>query len=112
MTDHVFRELEVPFPGSGILTPEMTPTFDEALSYLKSLGASEHDWMFIDYSTWAGPVEYLLAFGVRNNEVFGPFEGEDDDGEEAYLVAMNAFGLTEKDAVPFAPFARGFWGSL
>lgn len=108
MADHVFRELETPFVGCGILAPEMRPSFNEALQYMQTLGIASQDWMYMNYSTWAGPVEYVLAFGMRNGQAFGPLEGEDQDGEEAYENAMEVFGLADY-AADFAPFERGFW---
>lgn len=112
MQGHVYREVTVPFIGCGILTPDMVPSFEDAIKYLNNLGISNRDWIFLEYDTWAGPVDYVRAIGSRSGARFGPIEGDGDPAEDAFYEALGAFGLGEDSGVMFAPFERGFWGDL
>ena len=109
-SEHVFREVTEPFIGCGILTPDMPQSFDECSNYLKFLGILDRDWMFLDYQTWAGPVDYVFAMGSRSGVMFGPIEADGDTAEDAFFQALEAFGLEEGEGAIFPPFERGFWG--
>ncbi|NOR64145.1 MAG: hypothetical protein GQ535_16865 [Rhodobacteraceae bacterium] len=108
----VFRNVTEPFKGCGILAPSMPPVFDECEDFLRMLGISENDWLFLDYETWAGPVDYVLAFGRRSNIRFGPIEADGDAAEDAFYQALSEFGLGEDIGVIFPPFERGFFGEF
>ena len=106
----VFRDISEPFTGFGILTPGMTASFSDCIKYLSGLEISHHDWIFLEYHTWAGSVDYVIAIGSRSGQKFGPIEGDGGPAEDAFFEALDAFGLDESAGVIFAPFERGFWG--
>ena len=106
---HVFREITQPFAGCGILTPSMKASFADCTKYLSRLEVSDRDWIFLEYHTWAGPIDYVMAIGSRNGQKFGPTEGDGEPATDAFFDALDAFGLSEGDGVVFAPFERGFW---
>ncbi|MEC7962280.1 MAG: hypothetical protein VX083_08300 [Pseudomonadota bacterium] len=106
---HVSREITDPFLGCGILTPNMDVSFGECAKYLNGLGVSDCDWIFLNYETWAGSVDYFMAFGIRAGRKFGPIEGDGDSAEVAFFEALDAFGLEEGAGYAFAPFERDFW---
>lgn len=109
---HVFRTVADPFEGGGILAPDLTPDFDACLSYLDRLGIAQDDWVFFDYQTWAGPIEHVRTLGIRGGVRFGPIEAAGDAATEAFLSALEAFGLGKRTVTYFAPFERGYWGDV
>lgn len=106
----VFREISEPFSRWGILTPGMKASFSDCTKYLSKLEVSSHDWIFLEYHTWGGLVDYVIAIGSRDGENFGPIEGDGAPAEDVFLEALDAFGLEDSAGVNFAPFDRGFWG--
>jgi hypothetical protein len=111
-TGHVFRIVHNPFSGCGVLTPDWRPSFEACASYLAALGISEHDWIFVDYVTWAGPVDYVSAFGVRSGVRFGPFEDDEDTAASTFEDALEAFGLEWGIGSYFEPFDQAYWGKV
>ena len=63
----VVREISEPFSGCGILTPSMKDSFSDCTKYLNALEVLGHDWIFLEYHTWAGLED---GAGV----IFAPFE--------------------------------------
>ncbi len=114
-TGVVWREISAPFTGVGISLPERTgkrPGPDEVQRLLAEVGLGDTiNWLFIDYATWAGPIDCVYGLGSSAGRAFGPVdESARDAVEPAYLELMRAFGLTPADALNFPPFVRGFWG--
>ena len=111
----VWREIAAPFAGVGVRLPELTgkePGLDEARRLLAEVGlGGAADWMFIDYVTWAGPIDSVYGLGSSGGRAFGPVtESDGDKTRAAYLELMGAFGVAPADALNFPPFVRGFWG--
>lgn len=94
----------------GLANDEPGP--DEALRLLAEAGlGGAADWLFINYVTWAGPIDSVYGLGSSGGRAFGPVaESDGDRTRAAYLELMAAFGLAEADARYFPPFVRGFWG--
>lgn len=109
---HIFRQVTRPFTGCGILAPGLTASFPDCIAYLDRLGIAGSDWVFLDYQTWAGPIERVIGIGQRDGVAFGPIRGDGAEGETAFLAVLDAFGLPEPASVYFAPFERGFWDSV
>jgi hypothetical protein len=88
------------------------PGSDEVRRLLAEVGLSgAADWLFIDYVTWAGPIDSVYGLGSSGGRAFGPVsESARDTTRAAYLELMGAFGVAEADALNFPPFVRGFWG--
>jgi len=68
-------------------------------------------WLFLQYDTWGGELDFVYGLGVGRSGPFGPIE-ESARGqvEPAYLTLMAYLGVSSLDALNFAPFERGFWG--
>src|SRR5262245_15056499 len=72
----VWREVAVPFVGVGVRLPGLagsSPGPDEARRLLAEVGlGGAADWLFIDYATWAGPIESVYGLGSSGGRAFGP----------------------------------------
>jgi hypothetical protein len=79
---------------------------------LRTVGLNAaRDWLYLDYCTWAGPIDSVFGLGVTGGRAFGPVnESADDQVAAAYLSLMAEFGVRPADALRFPPFVRGFWG--
>jgi hypothetical protein len=111
----VWREVAAPFSGVGVRLPGLAndePGPDEARRLLAEVGlGGVADWLFINYVTWAGPIESVYGLGSSGGQTFGPVgESARDNVRAAYLELMGAFGVAPADALNFPPFVRGFWG--
>ena len=111
----VWCEVAAPFVGVGVSLPELTndkPGPDEARRLLAAVGLGEAaHWLFINYVTWAGPIDNVYGLGSSGGRAFGPVaECDNDKTRAAYLELMGAFGVAPADAANFPPFRRGFWG--
>jgi hypothetical protein len=111
----VWREIAAPFAGVGVALPALAgrePGPDEVQRLLAEVGLSgAADWLFIDYYTWAGPIDCVYGLGSAGGGGFGPVgESARDKVRASYLGLMGAFGVAEADALNFPPFVRGFWG--
>jgi hypothetical protein len=111
----VRREITAPFAGVGVRLPALAgkePGLDEAQRLLAEVGlGGAADWLFIDYVTWAGPIDSVYGLGLSGGRAFGPVaESDGDKTRAAYLELMGAFGVAEANALNFPPFVRGFWG--
>jgi len=111
----VWREVTAPFLGVGVSMSNLVnrdPGLDEARRLLAGVGLGDAtDWLFINYVTWAGPIEDVYGLGVSGGRAFGPVaESDDDKTRAAYLELVGEFGVAEADALNFPPFVRGFWG--
>jgi hypothetical protein len=111
----VWREVAVPFVGVGVRLlnlPHDEPGPDEARRLLIEVGLDgAGDWLFINYVTWAGPIDSVYGLGSSGGQAFGPVgETADDKVRTAYLELMGAFGVAPADAFNFPPFVRGYWG--
>ena len=72
--------------------------------------AGAADWLFINYVTWAGPIDSVYGLGVSGGRAFGPVaESDGDKTRAAYLELMGEFGVAQADALNFPPFVRGYW---
>jgi hypothetical protein len=111
----VWREVAAPFAGVGVSLPGLAddePGPDKARRLLAEVGlGGATDWLFINYVTWAGPIDSVYGLGSSGGREFGPVaETADDNTRAAYLKLMGAFGVAPADALDFPPFLRGFWG--
>ena len=111
----VWREVTAPFAGVGVRLPGLAgkePEPDEVRRLLSEVGlGAAADWLFIDYVTWAGPIDSVYGLGSSGGRAFGPVgESARDTTRAAYLELMGALGVAEADAINFPPFVRGFWG--
>ena len=111
----VWREVAAPFVGVGVRLPGLAgkkPGREESRRLLAEVGlGGAADWLFIDYVTWAGPIDSVYGLGSSGGQEFGPVA--ESDGEKtrpAYLELMGELGVATADALSFPPFARGFWG--
>ena len=110
-----WREVATPFAGVGISLPGLTndkPGVGEACKLLAEVGlGGATDWLFINYVTWAGPIDSVYGLGASGGRAFGPSnESDRETVRAAFLELMGAFGVTPADALNFPPFVRGFWG--
>ncbi|MEZ6143416.1 MAG: hypothetical protein R3B84_22845 [Zavarzinella sp.] len=111
----VWREITTPFSGVGIRLPGlagMEPGPEEVHRLLTEVGlGGAIDWLFIDYVTWAGPIDSVYGMGLWQGRAFGPVsESIRNSPRAAFLELMGEFGVAEADALNFPPFIRGFWG--
>jgi hypothetical protein len=111
----VWREVISPFAGVGVQLHGLAhgePGPDDAKQLLAEVGLSNAvDWLFINYVTWAGPIDEVYGLGSSGGRAFGPLgETAGDKVRAAYLELMAAFGVAQADALNFPPFVRGFWG--
>jgi hypothetical protein len=110
----VWREITAPFTGVGVRLPALSddkPGPEQARRLLGELGlGGAANWLFINYVTWAGRIDSVYGLGSSDGRVLGPIsESGPDAAQAAYLELMGAFGVSEADALHFAPFVRGFW---
>ena len=110
----VWREVAAPFTGVGVSLAGLAddePGPDEARRLLAEVGlAGAADWLFINYVTWAGPIDSVYGLGVSGGRAFGPVaESDGDKTRAAYLELMGEFGVAQADALNFPPFVRGYW---
>jgi hypothetical protein len=111
----VWRKVSTPFQGCGVHLPHTVgKTLGEAqiAQLAGQLGiGSQIPWLFLQYDTWGGELDFVYGLGVGIEGPFGPLE-ESARGqvEPVYLELMAHLGLTSHDALNFAPFERGFWG--
>jgi hypothetical protein len=111
----VWRPIEVPFVGSGVLLPDLlgkSPAPSDVKHLACGLGLNATaDWIFIDYSCWAGRIDFVYGFGARAGTPFGPMEeSAPHENESVYVRLMGEFGVSPGAAVNFTPFRRGFRG--
>jgi hypothetical protein len=111
----VWREITALFAGVGVRLSGPAndePGPDEAQRLLGEVGlGGASDWLFLNYVTWAGPIESVYGLGASGGRAFGPVrESADDNARAAYLELMSMFGVAPADALNFSPFVRGFWG--
>jgi hypothetical protein len=111
----VWREITTPFTGVGVRLPSLAddePGPEEARRLLAEVGlGGAADWLFINYVTWAGPIDNVYGLGSAGGREFGPIsESRRETARAAYLELMGAFGVASAAAVHFPPFVRGFWG--
>ena len=81
---------------------------EAAQAFVTRMDVGAADWMYIDYATWAGPVDHVDAFGQRNGALFSD-TGDGDDAEDAFKSIMAHFGIRLNDRGYFQPFERGYW---
>lgn len=106
---HIVRPFEDDEPGLVIRMPEWQPAREMLEPYLGDLGIADHDWMFIAYETWSGPVDYFLRYGQVGGATIGSVSAYDFKARRLYPAAMEAFGLAHMSD-DFAPLRRGYWG--
>jgi hypothetical protein len=110
----VWREVSSPFQGVGVLLPELngkTVRPEQVHAVARELGITDAmPWLFLQYDTWAGDIDFVYRMGASAGTPFGPVEeSEQESVEAAYLEVMAKLGVAEKEARNFAPFKRGFW---
>lgn len=68
-------------------------------------------WLFMQYDTWGGELDFVFGLGVTSAGPFGPFE-ESARGqvEPIYINLMSQLGVGADEALEFEPFKRGYWG--
>jgi hypothetical protein len=113
-TKSSWREVATPFAGVGVSLPGLAndkPDSAEARRLLAEVGlGGATDWLFINYVTWAGPIDSVYGLGVSGDREFGTSsESDRETTRAAYLELMGAFGVAPADALNFPPFVRGFW---
>lgn len=111
----VWRVIKSPFDGVGLRLESFvgqSPDVRVVAALADGFGFSRADrWIYLTYDCWAGQVDFVFGLGMKGGVAFGPRESSDEDRVEAeYLALMQAFGLTDSQALNFAPFFRGFWG--
>ena len=111
----VWRSISAPFEGVGVRLPALigkSPDPAEVDRLLQEVGLrTAHDWLYIDYCTWAGRIDCVYGLGVAAGRAFGPLKESDvNKAKASYLTLMSEFGVQPADALGFPPFARGFWG--
>ena len=112
----VWRPITEPFAGIGVRwnpDAEQLPKLSDADARAEQLGLdSAGDWLFLDYSCWAGRIDSVRGQGRRGMQSLGPVDETDvDKAQEVYVDLMNTFGVAPEDALAFPPFTRGFWGT-
>lgn len=110
----VWRQITEPFHGIGACNLDWQtgdrPLDAEVRALVSHLGLDAYDWIYLDYTTWAGPIEFVRAFGQSSGQPFGPIEGDDAKATDAFVTAMAHFGIPRETALRFKPFERGYWG--
>lgn len=112
--DSVWRKIEDPFVGVGLLLPDLIGKVMEesqVLALAASLGLdSAAKWIFLQYDCWGGEIDYVYGLGSSDGERFGPIEESAlDKVQSTYIALMAHLGITESEALSFKPFDRGFW---
>ncbi len=111
----VWRSISAPFVGVGVRLPAMigeSPDPADVDCLLREVGFNTtYDWLYLDYCTWAGRINYVYGLGVAGGRAYGPVsEADVNKAQTAYLTLMSEFGVQSADALGFPPFVRGFWG--
>jgi hypothetical protein len=111
----VWREVSSPFKGVGVCLPELIGTTvkpEQVHAVARELGITDAmPWLFLQYDTWAGDIDFVCGMGASAGTPFGPVEESEQESVEAvYFKVMAKLGVSEKEALNFAPFERGFWG--
>jgi hypothetical protein len=111
----VWKEIKSPFEGVGLRLDSLvgeSPDVRVVAALAERFGFSRADrWIYLTYDCWGGQLDFVFGLGMKAGLSFGPRESSDEDRVEAeYLGLMQAFGLTDSEALNFAPFSRGFWG--
>lgn len=120
--DAQWRVVTSPFDGVGVYLPHMftllkghPPTVEAVEVEARELGlAAAEAWLYLDYRCWGGPPDFVWGFGKSDEKGrIGPIfvSGSWEETRPAFIALMAHFGLSEADAIDFAPFRRGFWGS-
>jgi hypothetical protein len=110
----VWREVSSPFQGVGVRLPDLigkTVQPEQVHAVARELGVTDAmTWLFLQYDTWAGEIDFVYGMGASEGTPFGHVEeSEQGSVEAAYLAVMAKLGVAEKEAMNFAPFKRGFW---
>jgi hypothetical protein len=102
--------------GVGVSLPSLlgnTPAREDVEALARQVGLAAADrWLYLTYICWAGQIDFVYGLGASGGVPFGPVEEDDEDGiKGAYSRLMAQLGVSEEDALHFAPFRRGFWGT-
>ncbi|PND36230.1 hypothetical protein C1O66_21205 [Paucibacter aquatile] len=111
----VWREISLPFRGIGVLLPHTIGEIlkaDQIADFARYLGiANGAPWLFMQYDTWGGEIDFVFGMGATSAGAFGPVEESARGQVEAvYLDLMARLGVGADDALAFKPFERGYWG--
>lgn len=111
--EYCSKMMDAPFRGTAILLRlESHPKIPEAeiAAILEPLAVGDADWLYVEYCTWAGTIDSVRSFGIRNGAAMTSFDEEVlERNRSTYLQLMAEFGVSEEDALDFPPFRRGWW---
>lgn len=109
MPGHVLRPLEAPQAGLALKMPKWQPRREMLEPYLERLGLLEHDWVFLAYETWSGPVDYVQRYGQIGDRRLESIAQYDQKAARLYRDLMEEFGLAG-EIEDFGPLRRGYFG--
>ena len=75
--------------------------------------ASITSGLVIRYITWAGRIDYLYGFEIKNSAIVESSRFDSSSSvilENQLIDVMSAIGLQLPADGHFAPFERGYWG--
>lgn len=103
------RAIEAPFVGVVVCFTAKSTVFSAQILRL-SKQIPESRLVYIDYSTFGGPPEYVTGFGCQNGQMIeGSWQKRDDKNAGDALLHLLEFVGAKSPEFCFAPFERGFF---